>query len=200
VYRHILVAIGLLAGSTAQAQSPDRASIERIPGPAPVTLSHDMDMGPEPSSFRARIRGDLSINTSGKAEFGTVKTTDRSSAAVVVSLGVCDDQSAILFTRRNGTPLNVGRYRVAEGANGADEIMALVLTGSPTRPTGVFWGRSGWLVVTEASDRLLTGRFEVDGVGFRAAEPEREDRALKVSGSFSAAAASSSSQAGEIQQ
>jgi hypothetical protein len=52
----------------------------------------------------------------------------------------------------------------------------------------VFHGRSGWLVVTEASDNRLTGRFHFDGVGFLAAEPELEDRPMIATGSFSAIA------------
>jgi hypothetical protein len=85
----------------------------------------------------------------------------------------------------------VGRYRISDRGNGGDEILALVMTGLSTSPTGVFRGRSGWLVVTAASDHLLTGRFEVDGVGFLAAEPGMEDRPVSVTGSFSATAAAS---------
>ena len=144
------------------------------------------------SSFRAEVRGAVATSASGDAEFGAAQNTDRSPGAFVVSLGVCSDQGAMLFTRRNGTPLGVGRYRISEPADGADEILALVLTGSATRPTGVFRGQSGWLIVTAASDRLLTGWFQVDAIGFLAAEPQKEDRRVRATGSFSAAAASSS--------
>jgi hypothetical protein len=51
-------------------------------------------------------------------------------------------------------------------------------------------GQSGWLVVTAASDRFITGRFQVDAIGFLAAEPQREDRHVNVTGSLSATAAS----------
>ncbi|HZM27996.1 MAG TPA: hypothetical protein VFB89_11600 [Gemmatimonadales bacterium] len=143
------------------------------------------------SSFGAEIRGAVATSASGDAEFGAVQNPDRSPGAFVVSLGVRSDQGAILFTRTNGTPLGVGRYRISEAAEGADEILALILTGSASRPTGVFRGQSGWLIVTEASERLLAGWFQIDGVGFRAAEPERDDRRVSATGSFSAAAASS---------
>ena len=142
------------------------------------------------SSFRAEVRGDVATTASGDAEFGAVQNPDRSSGAFVVSLGVCSTQGAILFTRRNGTPLGPGRYRISEAGDEADEILALVLPGSPTRPTGVFRGQSGWLLVTAASDRLLTGRFQVDAIGFLAAEPEKEDQTVTVAGRFSAAAPS----------
>jgi len=138
---------------------------------------------------RADIRGDLVTSISGEGGFGTVRNPDGSLGAVVVSLGVCSDKGAILFTRRSGTPLGVGRYQISEGASGGDEMMALVLAGPPTHPTAVFRGQSGWLVVTAASDRFITGRFQIGAIGFLAAEPQREDRHVNVSGSFSATAA-----------
>ncbi len=150
------------------------------------------------SSFRAEVRGAVATRASGDAEFGAAQNPDRSPGAFVVSLGVCSDQAAILFTRANGTPLGVGRYRISEPADGADEILALVLTGSATRATGVFRGQSGWLIVTAASDRLLTGWFQVDAIGFLAAEPQEEDRRVRATGSFSAAAASSSFRQGQF--
>jgi hypothetical protein len=46
--------------------------------------------------------------------------------------------------------------------------------------------------VTASSDRLIAGRFHVDAIGFLAAEPQREDRHVNVTGSVLATAASSS--------
>ena len=182
MYRKFLFGASLVLASSAQAQMADRALMNNA-------LAGGAEMH---SSFRAEIRGDVATSAWGDAEFGALQNPDRSSGAFVVSLGVCSHQGAILFTRRNGAPLDVGRYRISEGANGADEILALVLTGPPTRPTGAFRGQSGWLVVTAASDRRLTGRFQLDAIGLRAAEPQREDRRVNVTGSLSAAAASPS--------
>lgn len=192
MYRKLLFAASLMVASSAQPQRPEQASFRSMPSMTPSATSGAGRETSVPSSFRAEVRGDFATSASGEAEFGAIQAADRSSAAFVVSLGVCGQQSAILFTRRSGAPLAVGRYRISERANGADEILALLLTGSPTRPTGVFRGESGWLVVTAASDRLITGRFQVDAIGFLAAEPQREDRRVNVTGSLSATAASSS--------
>ena len=159
-----------------------------VPSPFPV----DGAGAERQSSFRAEVRGDVTNTASGEAEFGAVQNPDRSSGAFVVSLGAYSQQGAILFTRRSGTPLEVGRYRISQQANEPDEILALVMTGSPTRPTGVFRGQSGWLIITAASDHFLTGRFQIDAIGFLAADPEREDRQVTVTGSLSATAASAS--------
>ena len=165
MYREILFLASLMFAATTQVHPPETA---------------------EPSLFRAEIRGDLTASASGDAAFGAIRTVDQSSAAFVVSLGVCGDESAILFTRGSEAPLAVGRYRISGRASGRDEVHALVLTGSPTHPTGVFPGESGWLVVTGVSDQLIAGRFEIDAVGFLAAEPQREGRRVHVTGSFSA--------------
>lgn len=173
------------AGSTDSPIDGARALLGQWRSEAPV----DAAAATGRSSYLAEVRGDVVASTSGDAEFGAIPAGDGSSSALTVSLGARGQQSAILFTRGSGAPLGVGRYRISDAGNGADEIQALVVTGSPTSPTGVFRGRSGWLVVTAASDRVLTGRFQVDGVGFLAAEPEVEDRPVNVAGWFSAASA-----------
>jgi hypothetical protein len=142
----------------------------------------------EPSAFVATVHGSAAGEAAGEAEFGQVQVAS-SAAPFVLSLGARGDQSAILFTRLSGVPLGVGRYRVTDQGDGAGEVRALVTTGSVSQPTGVFHGRSGWLVVTEASDNRLTGRFHVDAVGFLATAPELEDQPVLATGSFSALAA-----------
>lgn len=173
------------AGSTGAPIDGARALLGQWRSEAPV----DAAGATGHSSYLAEVRGDVVASASGDAEFGAITAGDGSSSGFTVSLGGRGRQSAILFTRRGGSPLAVGRYRISDAGSGADEIQALVVTGSPTRPTGVFRGRSGWLVITAASDRVLTGRFQVDGVGFLAVEPEVEDRPVNVAGWFSAASA-----------
>jgi hypothetical protein len=53
-----------------------------------------------------------------------------------------------------------------------NEILALILIGSATHPIGVFRGQSA-LADRDCSCRngtLLAGRFQIDGVGFLAAQ------------------------------
>ncbi len=126
MYRKVLFVASLLLASSARAQTAD----------GPLTNNERQ------SSFRAEIRGDLVTSASGEAQFGAVQNPDRSSGAFVLSLGACSDQGAILITRRSGAPLEVGRYRISAGAEGENEILALVLTGPPTRPTGARSGAS----------------------------------------------------------
>ncbi len=218
MYRKVLFVASLMLASTARAQTADKAFTNNAlagysiagtnsgtatewPGAAPAlrimgerALLGQLEHRPRPaqSSFRAEVRGDVTSTAWGEAQFGAVQNPDRSSGAFVVSLGACSHQGAVLFTRRSGAPLDVGRYRISTGADGENEILALVITGRPTNPTGAFHGRSGWLVVTAASDALIAGRFQVDAIGFLAAEPQRKDRHVNVTGSLSAAAASSS--------
>jgi hypothetical protein len=165
-----------------------RALMGKWPSPLPVRAA----VAKKWSSFSALARGEFVTSASGEAEFAAVQNPDGSSGAFVLSLGVCGTQGAVLFTRRSGTPLGVGRYRISEAADGADEVLALFLPGLPTRPTGVFRGQSGWLDVIAESDRFSTGRFQVDAIGFLTAEPQREDLRVNLTGSFWAIAGSSS--------
>ena len=186
MYHQILFAASLSAASTVQAQTNGPTHWESVEGRPASTISRGAEARAAPSSFRAEVRTDVVTTISGEAVFGAVRTADSSPAAFVISLGASSRDGAILFTRKSGTPLDVGRYRVSEGGDNADEILALAMTGAADRPTGVYWGRSGWLVVTAASSGNVTGHFEVDGVGFLANEPSREDRSVSVTGSFSA--------------
>ena len=70
--------------------------------------------------------------------------------------------------------------------DGTDEIRALVMTGSATRPTGVFRGQSGYLIVTSATDNVMRGRFQVQATGFLASDPADETRPMKATGMFTA--------------
>jgi hypothetical protein len=189
VYRQILFAASLIVASAARAQTPERTSSNGLPDQVAVNSLGHAAVPTVRSFFRAELRGDLATSAFGEAEFGAIRAIDGSSDAFVVSLGVCGHQGAVLFTRRSGTPLGVGRYRISEAAEGADEILALVLPGSATRPTGAFRGQSGWLVITAASDRLITGRFQLDAIGLLG---RREDRHVSVTGLFSAIAGTSS--------
>lgn len=242
----LLAAAGLLVASSASAQSPERALLNRIPtghsaagtfsaalhmpahaarildlagerallgrvdtrtSMAPASGAHapvdgtrallvrwpsQTSIAPRSrasrSSFLALVRGDIVTDAAGAAEFGLVEDDTGRPSGFVVSLGARDGQSAVLFTHNHGAPLGVGRYRITDRANGADEVQALVMTGSATNPSGAFRGQSGWLVVTDASDDLITARFHLDAVGFLASEPEAEDRPVSVSGLFSATA------------
>ena len=46
---------------------------------------------------------------------------------------------------------------------------------------------SGVLTITSMSDQTLTGRFELEAIGFTADRAEREDQRVHVSGWFTAA-------------
>lgn len=197
MYRPTLVAASLLAASTVQPQTSGRTHWESIAGRPISTISRSAEVTALPSSFRAEFRTDVVTSVSGEAEFGTLGAADGLPATFVISLGVSSRDGAILFTSKTGIPLKVGRYRVSERAHDVDEILALVMTGAADRPTGVYWGRSGWLVVTATSEGNVAGYFEVDGMGFLAQEPSREDRSVSVSGSFSASLASASSRKSE---
>jgi hypothetical protein len=159
---------------------------------APLMLVTAFSMGARPeaparSAFRAEISGDVSARPSGAARFGVSGGTENVPAVFTISLGANDAEGSVLFTRRSGERLTPGAYRVSDQeSDGGETIRALVMTGSATAPTGVFQGTSGTLVITGASEREIRGSFRIDARGFLAAQPEVEDRPIKVSGEFTA--------------
>lgn len=138
------------------------------------------------SSFAARVTGDVIEAPRGQARFGMIPGEAGQAPGFSLSLGAGDKGAAVLFSRQ-GAPLRVGTYRIAEDDAGKDAVQALVLTGSPERPTGSFRARGGTLRITLASDSMMVGHFELDGEGFLAADPSDESRQVSVSGEFRAA-------------
>ncbi len=107
--------------------------------------------------------------------------------AFVITLGAHGEDGAVVISRWNGTRPGPGTYGV--GAEPAEDgVTALVVTGSPHRPGGVFRARHGTVTITRSSATSLAGRFELQARGFLVSEPGAEGRELTVSGSFTAAA------------
>ncbi len=139
----------------------------------------------ESSAFLGELHGDLHARARGTARFGTVDD-HLGTAMFSLSLGADGADASVLFTRINGARLTPGTYAVSSRDDGTDELRALVMTGSATRPTGVFRGQSGHLVVTSATDNVIRGRFQVEARGFLASDPADETRPMKATGLFTA--------------
>jgi hypothetical protein len=139
----------------------------------------------ESSAFFGELHGDLHASPRGTARFGSVEG-GASATMFTLSLGADGVDGSVLFTRTNGGRLTPGTYAISGRDNGTDEIRALVLTGSAGRPTGVFRGQSGYLIITSATDDIIRGRFQVVATGFLASDPADETRPMKATGMFTA--------------
>jgi hypothetical protein len=140
----------------------------------------------EPSSFLAEMHGDLHVSPRGEAKFGVVEGRDGRPSVFTLSLGADGADGSVLFTRTNGGRLFPGTYAIGGRDDGSDEIRALAMTGTATRPTGVFRGRSGYLIITSTTDNVIQGRFQFDATGFLASDPGNESRPMKATGMFTA--------------
>lgn len=138
------------------------------------------------SSFSASVAGDVSARSQGEAEFGLIHGEPGDAPALTVSLGARSGDGAVVFTRVGGPDLMPGVYPISEEG----DVRALVVTGTPAQPTGVFRAESGVLTVTEASDKSLRGEFRLGAKGFLASAPADESRRVSVSGEFTAVPAS----------
>jgi len=159
------VAVALLAGAA---------------GAPPV----DGDRGAPISSgsYEARLTGAATATLRGAVDRGGWPEDGRR-AAFVITLGAYSDDGALVFSRWDGAQPEPGTYPITEEPT-QDGLTALVVTGPPTRPGGVFRAERGTLTITHSSPDGLAGRFELEARGFGAAEPQRDDRELAASGSF----------------
>ena len=138
---------------------------------------------PRASWFEAHTTGAKTLTLQGAAEFGPGAGTP-AEAPFVLTLGAESPTGAVVFTRPNGRRPGPGVYPL--DADGPATIHALVVTGSPTHPTGAFQARRGTLTITRSREDHLEGRFDIDAVGFEAATPDDEGRELVVRGAFTA--------------
>jgi hypothetical protein len=134
------------------------------------------------SSFSAVVVGDISVSAKGEAEFGLVQPVPGAAPTLSVSLGARSGTGAVVFSRARSPDLQPGVYQVSEQGS----VRALVVTGTPTHPTGVFRAQRGVLTVTQVSDESITGEFRLEATGFLASNPLDENRRVSVSGKFTA--------------
>ena len=136
-----------------------------------------------PAWFVAQTAGAKALTLRGAAEFGPVAGT-AGTGPFVLTLGADSPTGAVVFTWAGGDRPEPGVYAVKEEAPAG--VRALVVTGSPDRPTGAFRARAGTLTITRSTGQVIAGRFDLEAEGFEAADPTLEDRQLVVNGSFNA--------------
>lgn len=136
-----------------------------------------------PPWFVAHTAGAQALTLRGAAESGRVGGV-AGPGPFVLTLGAESPTGAVVFTLADSTRPAPGVYPVSEGE--AADVRALVVTGPATGPTGAFRARTGTLTITRSSDDAIEGRFELETVGFEAADPENEHRMLVVRGAFNA--------------
>lgn len=166
------------------------AAAALLTGSAASYVAYDLTPRPEGedgarSAFSAEVGGHVTARLTGAAEFGSVPAGMEDSI-FSLSLGARDTAGAVVFTRMNGEPLTQGTYVVSDLGEDGDVVRALVITGSPSRPTGAFRGWSGLLTIANASDTAMSGTFEFHAGGFLVRDPQDENRRVCVKGSFTA--------------
>jgi hypothetical protein len=160
-----------------------RASSSYWVGTAVVLSAIAAAMPEAPATFVAELRGAATATLAGPAEFGRARGAF--GGPFVITLGAQAEDGAVVLTRWGGSRPWAGEYRITADSS-ADGIQALIITGSVEHPSGVFRAADGTVSITSSSLRHMAGRFELDAVGFLAADPNREDRTLRVKGSFTA--------------
>jgi hypothetical protein len=138
----------------------------------------------EPSWFLAEMHGDLHVRPRGEARFGVLETSEGRPIVFTLSLGGQGSDGSVTFTRINTGRLVPGTYAVGEKDDSSAERRALVVTGTANKPTGIYRGHSGYLIITSANEKVIQGRFKVHATGFLASDPEDESRPMQATGMF----------------
>lgn len=136
------------------------------------------------TSYSLDVSGTVAASTRGRAEAGVVGTAREQ--CFTISLGGIDGAAAVVLTRASGEPLRPGTYAVGDEAFRNGGFSGLIVTGEPAHPTGVFWAWSGRIEVIAAAPHRITGRFELDALGYLTSSPDVVWRAVTARGTFAA--------------
>ncbi len=139
------------------------------------------------SSFIMTIEGDSGLTAVDAkvvvGEAGFRRHTSEGGAEFSLELGSTSPEAAVLFATTSPGPSKPGIYPV-DDEPGSPALHALILTGSPTRPTGVYRARSGMLTVRMAGGGQMEGSFELQAGGFTAEDPMNERVMISAAGTF----------------
>ena len=130
------------------------------------------------------VAGTVTASARGRPEAGIVGVA--SEQCFTISLGGIDGDVAVILTRAGGAPILPGTYEVGDEAFRNGGFSGLVVTGLPAHPTGVFWAWSGRIEVITAERHRLTGRFELNALGYVTSSPDIAWRAIAARGTFAA--------------
>lgn len=134
--------------------------------------------------FTLELTGAVALRTAGRVEHGS--TGNAAEPWYTITLGGRDGAAAVVFTRRTPIPSGPGRYLVGEGQLASDGFSALIITGPPSHPTGVFQVQHGVLRLVNAGSSQLSGEFELHAAGFLSEAPEQDEWAITARGRFNA--------------
>ncbi len=148
--------------------------------------------------FTLQLSGAVSLAASGRVEQGSTGRGPQS--YYTITLGGREGGAAVVFTRRTPEPPTAGRYLVGEGQLMNDGFSALIITGPPSHPTGVFEVQHGVLRLAGLGPDRLAGEFELHAAGFLEESPGQDDWELTARGRFTSRTNASGSPTSDAQE
>jgi hypothetical protein len=138
--------------------------------------------GPE-SHFAVEVAGAVAARASGCAKAGAVGTEEHPFFSL--SLGGLDGEAAVVLTRAGWEPQVRGELAVGELPFSAGTgYGGLIVTGTPSHPSGVFRVQRGTLRFTHVTADRLAGEFELKAHGYLTATPHEVTRTVTARGRF----------------
>jgi hypothetical protein len=136
------------------------------------------------STYQLGVHGAVEVTATGRTEHGPAGTPEE--PYYTITLGGPEGVAAVVFTSAGAEPPPVGAYPVRERGLGESGFSALIITGRPSHPSGVFHVQSGTITIVAATPERLAGRFELRATGFLTESPADDTREVVAEGSFAA--------------
>jgi hypothetical protein len=149
--------------------------------------------GQPQGTFQATVSGDLSLNLSGQAVFGTQVQQGSSAFAIALLSGVLgDDGSDVIFIGRdNPTAPGVGTYPIHSASCltcTADDFAAAYARQVTALDLGLFTSDTGAFTISAASADTLRGTFDFTTSAFVTFGSLTGTDSVRLQGSFTAVA------------
>lgn len=139
--------------------------------------------------FAFTSRGGVSVTATGDARYGLVNGSTELPRFFSLTLGTTGEAGAIVFTRLADEVPMAGKYAVnpwGKPAVNGTGFQALFIAGTAADPRGVFHAESGTVTITRTRPGLIEGTFTLKARGFLATNPDNENVAVTVHGTFAA--------------
>lgn len=153
--------------------------------------------GGGPTSFTAKVTGDVQTEVKGAALFGQRVDEAQGTLFGIEMAEAGEGESLIQIIRLGGEVPAVGTYQITDALNstpGNGDFVALAFDSENGTPSAIFVATGGTLKVTSSSSNAFKGSFSFDAQGGLFEDPENT-LTIKVTGIFHATPGSPNLQA-----
>lgn len=156
-----------------------------------TTIALSVPVEPVAPYFTLESTGALRLAVSGdEATYGLMPEPVDQRPLLSITLGGTRGDGALMLYTYGDEPVRPGRYPVGsslpEHRFAGRRFHPCFVAGSFERPLGFFHGESGWVTITAAEGRRISGEYEIRARGFLASDTTDENQWVTIRGTFGA--------------